>query len=100
MITGLALSFPVTDFVRPTGCRLSLFDLPPVKHRGQDSPDWLDQGFPDPPGTAYRPNRVDARADDQNVGKGVFCSIAQAFRRPRCSTTTVWSRGKGGHLVL
>ena len=26
MITGLALSFPVSDFVRPTGCRLSLFD--------------------------------------------------------------------------
>jgi len=57
------------------------FHLPQLKHGGQDSPDWLDQGFPDSPGTSYTPNHVDARADDQNVCKGVFCSIALASRR-------------------
>ena len=72
----------------------------PVKHGGQDWPDRLDQGFPDSPGTSYPPNHVDARADDQNVGKGVFCSIALASRRPRWSPTTVWSRGKGRHPVF
>ena len=46
------------------------------------------------------PNHVDARANDQNVCKGVFCSIALASKRPRCSTTTVWSRGKVGQRVL
>jgi hypothetical protein len=75
VITGLALSFPVSDFFRPTGCRSSLFDLTPVIHRGQDWPDWLDQGFPVSPGTAYPPNHVNARADDQNVCKGCFVRL-------------------------
>jgi hypothetical protein len=76
------------------------FHLPQLKHGGQDWPDWLDQGFPVPPGTEHPPNHVDARANDQNVCKGVFCSIALASRRPRCSTTTAWSRGKGRHPVF
>ena len=71
----------------------------PVKHRGQVWPDWLDPGFPDPAGTAYPPNHVDARANDQNVCKGVFCSIVLAFRRLRWSPTTLCFR-KGGQRVL
>ena len=58
------------------------FHLPQLKHGGQDWPDQFHQGFPDSTGTAYTPNHVDARANDQNVCKGVFCSIALASKRP------------------